>query len=99
MVADANKQDLSRIPGTHTLWAELPYLAKHENIRHLGDLLLRRGRIGLLTPEGGKAHLQHIRNVCRESIAWDDNRWDLEIQNYLDQWYTYHALPAKTPES
>lgn len=99
MVAVAKNQDLSRIPGTHTLWAELPYLAKHENIRHLGDLLLRRVRIGLLTPEGGKAHLQHIRNVCRKSIAWDDTRWDLEIKNYLDQWYTYHALPAKTPES
>ena len=48
LVAEADLQDLKNIPGTRTLWAELPYTAKNENVRHLSDLLLRRVRIGLL---------------------------------------------------
>ncbi len=99
MIAAAEKQDLSSIPGTHTLWAELPYLARHENIRHLGDLLLRRVRIGLLVPQGGKALLHRIRNICNNSLAWDDSRWDLEIQTYLDQWRHFHAVPQVDPET
>ena len=54
LVGEAAPEDLSTIPGTETLWAEMAHAARHERIRHLGDLLLRRVRIGLLTREGGK---------------------------------------------
>ena len=93
MVAATNKDDLAKIPGTHTLWAELPYLARHENIRHLGDLLLRRVRIGLLTPGGAKDHLPHIRSICKNSLKWNDSRWDQEVETYLDMWNRYYAVP------
>ena len=99
LVNTSEKQDLSRIPGTHTLWAELPYLAQHENIRHLGDLLLRRVRIGLLTPEGGKAHMRRIRNLCKKALPWDARRWESEIKTYLDQWNGFHALPQMSAET
>jgi len=98
IVATAEPKDLAMVPGTFTLWAELPYLAKHENIRHLADLLLRRVRIGLLTPGGGGAYIKRIRKLCRTSLPWDKKRWKKEIQMYRDQWKHSHALPVKPTE-
>jgi glycerol-3-phosphate dehydrogenase len=87
--------DLSPIPGTDTLWAELPFVAKTEQIRHLDDLLLRRVRIGLLTPYGGKAYLKRIRKLCRDVLPWDKQRWKKEVKSYLDLWIQSHALPVQ----
>jgi glycerol-3-phosphate dehydrogenase len=98
IVRMAKAEDLSIIPGTHTLWAELPYVAKHEQIRHLGDLLLRRVRIGLLTPEGGKGYFKRIQKLCKEVLPWDRWRWKEEISSYLDQWNHAHALPFTRAE-
>ncbi len=99
IVAAAEPQDLAMVPGTFTLWAELPYLAQHEHIRHLADLLLRRVRIGLLTPQGGAAYLKRIRKLCRSALPWDKSRWKKEIRAYLTQWNDSHALPIKRTES
>ena len=95
MVQSANKEDLETITGTHTLWAELPYVATHEKIRHLSDLLLRRVRIGLLTPEGGNAYLKRIQKLCKDVLPWNRRRWREEIFMYLEQWNHAHALPVK----
>ena len=95
MVRAAAPEDLSTIPGTQTLWAELPYVAKHERVRHLGDLLLRRVRIGLLTPGGGKEHLKRIKKLCKPYLPWNNRRWRQEIKTYLAQWNHAHALTTK----
>jgi glycerol-3-phosphate dehydrogenase len=95
LVQDAEAADLSVIPGTYTLWAELPFVAKHERVRHLSDLLLRRVRIGLLTPHGGKVHLKRIRNLCQHALPWDNKRWKEEITLYLKQWNRAHAVPVQ----
>ena len=87
--------DLKVIPGTHTLWAELPFVAKNEQIRHLDDLLLRRVRIGLLTSQGGKLYLKRIRNLCKNVLPWNRRRWRREIKRYLDLWMAAHALPVQ----
>jgi glycerol-3-phosphate dehydrogenase len=84
LVKKAAKQDLSLIPGTLTLWAELPMLAETEQIRHLTDLLLRRVRIGMLLPEGGKEHLVRIRQLCEPVLPWDSERWEKELKLYGD---------------
>ena len=39
IIGNAAADDLKRIPGTDSLWAELPVVAKTERIRHLSDLL------------------------------------------------------------
>jgi glycerol-3-phosphate dehydrogenase len=98
VVSMATRETLTLIPGTRTLWAELPYVAKHEQIRHLSDLLLRRVRIGLLTPEGGKAYLKQIQKVCNEMLPWDRRRWKEEIHTYLAHWLHAHALPVRRAE-
>ena len=95
LVEMAAPADISTIPGTDTLWAELPFVAKTEQIRHLDDLLLRRVRIGLLTPYGGKAYLNRVRKLCRNVLPWDKRRWRKEVKNYLDLWIQSHALPVQ----
>jgi glycerol-3-phosphate dehydrogenase len=95
IVKTAAPEDLNEIPGTHTIWAELPFVAHNERVRHLDDLLLRRVRIGLLTPQGGKAYLKRIRKLCRDALPWDKRRWKKEIKNYLTLWHQSHALPVQ----
>ena len=91
----ARPKDLAVIPGTHTLWAELPYVAAHEHIRHLGDLLLRRVRIGLLTPQGATGYLKRVRKLCKNALPWSRQRWKEEIRLYRMQWRHAHALPGR----
>lgn len=100
VVADARPEDLLPIPGTQTLWAELPYCAAHESVHHLDDLLLRRVRIGLLLPEGGKAYLARIGRLCREPLGWGLRRWHRETFLYQEHWHQAHGFPwLKSPES
>jgi glycerol-3-phosphate dehydrogenase len=98
IVQNSAPGDLEIIPGTHTLWAELPYVAENESIRHLQDLLLRRVRIGLLTPEGGKKYLKRIQKICRDVLPWDRRRWKEEIRQYLELWNHAHNLPLRRAE-
>ena len=95
IVKTAKPRDLATISGTHTLWAELAYVAQNEQIRHLADLMLRRVRIGLLTPQGGKAYLRRIQKLCKKVLPWNRRRWKLEINQYLVQWNHAHALPGQ----
>ena len=87
--------DLSCIPGTNTVWAEIPYAAKNEAIRHLEDLLLRRVRIGLITPEGGKEHIGRIKKLCSSALPWDEAKWDEEITMYLEKWRRAHSVTCR----
>jgi glycerol-3-phosphate dehydrogenase len=84
---------LEPIPGTHTLWAELPFAAKHEQVKHLADLLLRRVRIGLLTPNYGRAYLNRVKKICRPYLPWSNKQWKNEISLYLAQCRQAHGLP------
>lgn len=93
MIQGAAPEDLGLIPGTPTLWAELAYAARHEQIRHLDDLLLRRVRIGLLIPFGGKKYFKRIQKICQDILPWDKRRWKTEISRYTDLWHHAHALP------
>ncbi|MBE9546228.1 MAG: glycerol-3-phosphate dehydrogenase/oxidase [Proteobacteria bacterium] len=95
LVAMASPDDLTPIPGTCTLWAEIPFAAKHEQVRHLADLLLRRVRIGLLTPWGGKEYIDRIKKICQSVLPWDDRRWNEEIDMYMSLWMRSYALPGK----
>jgi glycerol-3-phosphate dehydrogenase len=95
IVKTARPENLKEIPGTSTIWAELPYVARNEHVRHLDDLLLRRVRIGLLTPQGGTAYLKRIRKLCRDALPWSRRRWKQEIKSYSDLWARSHAVPVE----
>jgi glycerol-3-phosphate dehydrogenase len=95
LVQESAPENLAVIPGTHTLWAELPFAAQNEQIRHLDDLLLRRVRIGLLTARGGKSYLKRIRTLCKNALPWNRRRWKKEIKRYNALWTDAHALPVQ----
>ncbi|MFC1883668.1 glycerol-3-phosphate dehydrogenase/oxidase [Thermodesulfobacteriota bacterium] len=98
LVTSAKPEDLEFIPGTHTIWAELPYAAKNENVRHLTDLLLRRVRIGILVPYGAMKHMPRIKKLCRSVLPWDRMRWKQEINEYKETWKRAHSYPGEYPE-
>lgn len=98
MIRQAAPGDLETIGDTAILWAELPFLAEHEWVRHLPDLLLRRVRLGLLTPCGGKPYLEKIKKLCEPVLSWGPKRWEEEIKSYLDLWQRVHKMPL-TPDT
>jgi glycerol-3-phosphate dehydrogenase len=85
---------LQAIPGTETLWAELPFAAAREQVRHLDDLLLRRTRIGLVTEQGAEAHLDRVQEICEPVLSWDKAGWKRERERYRDLWQRCYALPV-----
>ena len=91
--AGARDEDLECIPGTQTLWIELPLAARHEAVEHLDDLLLRRTRLGILLPQGALALLERIRRLCAPHLGWSDARWDAEIARYHALVAAHYQLP------
>ena len=92
----AHPAELETIPGTHSLWAEVRWAAHTEGVVHLHDLLLRRVRLGLLLPHGGKAHLPTIRTLCPAELGWTDERWQQEEDAYLTLVRTNYSLPDRS---
>jgi glycerol-3-phosphate dehydrogenase len=86
--------DMEAIPQLETLWAELRWAARYEQVVHLDDLLLRRTRIGLLMPEGGSALLLRVRTVCQTELGWDDARWAAETDRYREIWHRHYGVPG-----
>ncbi len=95
LIGAASADDLEAIPGTRTLFAEIPFAAKHEQVRHLTDLLLRRVRIGLLTSHGGREHLDRIQRLVEPVLPWDSARWELERADYLEHFRRCYAPPKE----
>ena len=94
LVAAAAPDELEAVPGTPTLWAELRWAARAEGVVHLDDLLLRRVRLGLLLPEGGRAELTRVRAIAGPELGWDDARWVAEEAAYTALWRRQHGLPG-----
>lgn len=76
------------------LWAELALACEAEQVLHLDDLLLRRTRLGLLLPEGGRAWLDPIGVLCRTCLGWDETRWREEAERYQTLWQQCYSLPT-----
>jgi glycerol-3-phosphate dehydrogenase len=74
------------IPGSIAFWSELRHAARDEAVVNLGDLLLRRVRLGLLLPNGGLDLEPQIRAVAQPELRWDDAKWDREVAAYRATW-------------
>lgn len=100
VVAAAHEGELHTIPGTHTLWVELRWAARHEAVVHLQDLLLRRTRLGLLLRGGGVDHLPRIRAICQPELGWEDARWESEQADYRALWQQHYSpTPTASQDS
>ena len=93
VVRCARDDELTRVPGTDTMWAELRWAARNEAVVHLDDLLLRRTPIGVLLPQGGVRFFDRIHEICKEEMNWDVERWGQEAQAYEILWRSCYSLP------
>lgn len=84
-------EELETIPDSPYCWAELRWAARHEQVQHLDDLLLRRTRIGLVVADGGSKILPRVKAICMAELAWDEARWSREELRYLEFWQRNHA--------
>jgi glycerol-3-phosphate dehydrogenase len=91
LLASAKRGELEPIEQLPNLWAELRWAAREEGVEHLDDLLLRRVRLGLLLPQGGRDLLGNIRKIVQPELGWSDERWQQEETTYLQTWQSYYS--------
>lgn len=89
----AHDGELTPVPGTQTLWAQLRWGARMEDVQHLDDLLLRRTRLGLQLASGALAIMARVRAICQGELGWDDGRWEAEQERYLALWRRHYSVP------
>ncbi len=97
LITAAAPGELEKVLHTPVLWAELRWGARAEGVVHLDDLLLRRVRLGLLLPEGGREILSRVRSICQEELGWDDVRWREEEVRYLEIIRESYGVPLPSP--
>jgi len=80
--------DLARDPrelapladGTDLSLAEVRVHLRYGAVVHLDDLLVRRTRLGLWTPERAAELAPLLRGVCRDELGWSDTRFARELE-------------------
>ena len=92
----AHEDDLAYIADSNTIWAEVRFAARYEQVIHLDDLLLRRTRLGLILTNGAMTPLisARLKQICQQELGWDEQKWKNETQRYKDIWQRYYHLPA-----
>lgn len=86
-------EHFDQVGNTSTLWAELTWACRSEQVVHLDDLLLRRTRLGLIYPNGAKDLLPAIREHCQPVLGWGDHQWQQEVDRYLQLYQQAYSLP------
>lgn len=92
----AHDEDMAYVTDSNTIWAEIRFAARHEQVIHLDDLLLRRTRLGLTLPHGAMTPLisTRLKQICQQELGWDEQKWQQEVARYQDLWQRYYHLPA-----
>jgi glycerol-3-phosphate dehydrogenase len=65
--------------------AEIVYAASHEGAQHLDDVLARRTRISIETPDRGTASAETAARLVAPYLGWDEERISNETQAYSDR--------------
>lgn len=64
------------------LRAEIVYAASHEGARHLEDVLARRTRIAIETPDQGLAAAAEVAELMARPLRWDAGQAAAEVAEY-----------------
>jgi glycerol-3-phosphate dehydrogenase len=77
------------VAGLPDLLAEAPFAARYEQARSVGDVLLRRTRLGLLAgrelcAEGNERPLRVARAIASE-LGWDGAQIEAEVEAFSDE--------------
>ncbi len=96
LLALAHDDDLSYVTDSNTIWAEIRFAARYEQVIHLDDLLLRRTRLGLILPHGAMTPLisARLKQICQQELGWNEQKWQQEVARYSELWQRYYHLPA-----
>ena len=80
------------VAGCPDLLAEVSLAARREQARSIGDVLLRRTRLGLLAAreltepdgdtQGGRAPVEIVGDVLARELGWDAQRLALELERF-----------------
>ena len=92
LIEAARNGELAPIGDSTSLWAELRWAARAEAVVHLDDLLLRRVRLGIVSPQGGLPLMERIRSIAQSELGWDDDRWNREVENYSRLWRESYSV-------
>jgi glycerol-3-phosphate dehydrogenase len=87
-----DEEELTRIPGTAILWAEVRHAARFEGVVRLEDLLFRRTRIGNILPNGGMEHMDRIKSIMQTELRWNDEMWLNEMKDYRTLYNENYSL-------
>lgn len=92
----AHDDDLAYVTDSNTIWAEIRFAVRFEQVIHLDDLLLRRTRLGLILPHGAMTPLisDRLKQICQQELGWDEQKWQQEVDRYQALWQRYYHLPA-----
>jgi glycerol-3-phosphate dehydrogenase len=93
LIHESPAAELTPIGLLPALWAELRWAARHEDVIHLDDLMLRRLRLGLTHKDGGQNLLPRIMSMVQKDLGWDDKRWQAEAIRYRKIWQSFYSLP------
>jgi glycerol-3-phosphate dehydrogenase len=80
----ASRPDLAEpVPGArHYLKAEVEYSVAHEGALHVEDVLARRTRVSMETPDGGVASAAAVARIMGPLLGWDDAKEAAEVADY-----------------
>jgi glycerol-3-phosphate dehydrogenase len=77
------------VEGLPDLLAEAPYAARNEQALSVGDVLLRRTRLGLLAArelcDPGGAAPRRVARALAPELRWDDRRVEDEVRGFLTE--------------
>ncbi len=68
------------VPGLPDLLAEVVLAARNEQARSVGDVLLRRTRLGVLAAR--ELPVERVVDVLARELRWDSERMGLEIERF-----------------
>jgi glycerol-3-phosphate dehydrogenase len=77
------------LAGLPDLLAEVPYAAANEQARTVGDVLLRRTRLGLLAGRelttGADETPRRVARAMATELGWDERRIQAEVDRFRDE--------------
>jgi glycerol-3-phosphate dehydrogenase len=97
VLGSASPDEMEFISPAQALWTEVHWAAAQEGVVHLEDLMLRRVRLGLLLPSGGLGQIERVRTIVQEQLAWSDETWEKELQDYRNLWQRAYSPPGVAP--
>ncbi len=94
-LSELQPEELKTLANTSFTLSEIRWTVRHEMVRHLSDLMLRRTRLGLLVQNGGKQLLDTIKPIVIQEKNWSEEKWEQEVIDYLKVWKNCYSIPSK----